>query len=498
MKRPSINWRNERLVLLILILGLAAFLRFYRLANTLDFNGDLGRDALVAKRIIIDHKLTLIGPRASGGVFFLGPFYYYLITPSLLIFNFSPLGPVYLTAFISLLTIILIYWLGCQLFDKETALLSAFVYSVSPLVTRYSRVSGNYTLLPFFSLLAIFFLWRWLQTRKIFDLFLCALCLGLALQLHYSIVALLFFAVLSLIVFRINPWHYKKQFLAAGLIFGFINSPLVLFDLRHGWINLRGLIGYFLSGSGKEIREVVGVEPWSFLGSLDFLGKSLLNSISPIFTVYWGRTAIWAVMVILGIITFLIYKKTFKPPFSFLFLLLLFTLVFASLYRGYVADYYLIAFFPITIILFSNLIIVLSKKRRLLLGIFLTIVSVMTIFNLKNPPLTSCPRAISQLQEAAKIIANDVSAEEKFNLFLKRESPFWSTAAEYRYLVEIKGKRALEPTEYKNSEILYFIAETSVSNPLKVGNWEVEQFQPKEVLKTWELPQGVVIYKLGR
>jgi len=43
------------------------------------FLGDEGRDVLIVYNIL-HGKLTLLGPTASVGGFFLGPIYYYLVT----------------------------------------------------------------------------------------------------------------------------------------------------------------------------------------------------------------------------------------------------------------------------------------------------------------------------------------------------------------------------------------------------------------------------------
>ena len=68
----------EFLVLLVILLA-AGFLRLYRISGYMTFLGDEGRDVLVVKRIIVDHKWTLLGPTASVGGFFLGPIYYYFM-----------------------------------------------------------------------------------------------------------------------------------------------------------------------------------------------------------------------------------------------------------------------------------------------------------------------------------------------------------------------------------------------------------------------------------
>ena len=66
-------------IFLTFVLVVASFFRLYRINETLMFLGDQGRDAIVAKRMLIDHDLTLIGPVTSVGNMYLGPFYYYFI-----------------------------------------------------------------------------------------------------------------------------------------------------------------------------------------------------------------------------------------------------------------------------------------------------------------------------------------------------------------------------------------------------------------------------------
>ena len=70
------KFKNKNL-LLVLILGLAAFLRLYKIQDYMTFLGDEGRDVLVAYNILHGH-LTLLGPTSSVGGFFLGPIYSYL------------------------------------------------------------------------------------------------------------------------------------------------------------------------------------------------------------------------------------------------------------------------------------------------------------------------------------------------------------------------------------------------------------------------------------
>src|SRR5438046_8567081 len=102
------NKINFSLILLILILFLAAFMRRYRISDYMTFLGDEGRDVLVALGILQGH-FTLLGPRASAGDFFTGPIYYYMMTPFLWLFHFDPVGPAVMVALFGVATVGLIY-----------------------------------------------------------------------------------------------------------------------------------------------------------------------------------------------------------------------------------------------------------------------------------------------------------------------------------------------------------------------------------------------------
>src|SRR3989338_6339332 len=163
-------------ILLILIIALASFLRLYRIQDYLTFLGDEGRDVLVVYNIL-HGKLTLLGPTASVGGFFLGPIYYYFIAPFLLVFNYNPVGPAVMVALFGIATVYLIYKFAGEIFNSRVGLISALLYSISPVVIAYSRSSWNPNVMPFFSLLTLLILYKAFQKDKVWLIILCGLLL---------------------------------------------------------------------------------------------------------------------------------------------------------------------------------------------------------------------------------------------------------------------------------------------------------------------------------
>src|SRR3990170_4498841 len=95
------NWiKNNRTetAILAIILIVGAYFRLYRIDEYMTFLGDEGRDALVVRRLLVNADPILVGPGTSIGNMYLGPLYYYMMAPALLLANFSPVGPAAMVA----------------------------------------------------------------------------------------------------------------------------------------------------------------------------------------------------------------------------------------------------------------------------------------------------------------------------------------------------------------------------------------------------------------
>src|SRR3989338_2478474 len=108
-------------VFVLLIILLAAFLRLYRISEYMTFLGDEGRDVIIVRRLLVDFDPILIGPGTSIGNMYLGPLYYYLMAPFLLLANFSPVGPAIMISLLGILTIWFIWFVVREWFPKNTS-----------------------------------------------------------------------------------------------------------------------------------------------------------------------------------------------------------------------------------------------------------------------------------------------------------------------------------------------------------------------------------------
>ena len=229
---------------LALIVCFGLFLSFYRVSELYGYGFDQERDYLAVKAIVADHKFTLIGPRVvSSAGFFLGPFYYYLQVPFFILFRGDPLYGAYFTAAINFLTYLLIYFLLSRLTSSR---LTAFTAALLWLTTA-NRTGWNVSFVPLFFLLFIYFYKRPLLLTFIFFL---------SLNFHPQMI---FLGPLWLYVLTKHKLSLGQIILlASAALLPFL--PLVVFDLRHDFINTRAALA-FLSASGSANAAVSPFRP---------------------------------------------------------------------------------------------------------------------------------------------------------------------------------------------------------------------------------------------
>jgi 4-amino-4-deoxy-L-arabinose transferase-like glycosyltransferase len=157
--RQSFNLQSPLSIFLLLaILLLASFLRFYRL-DAQSFWNDEGNSARIAER-----SLRLIVAGAAGDIH--PPGYYLLLHYWREAAGHSEFALRAFSVFAGILAVAFTYALGRRLFGSPTGLFAAFLAALSPLAVYYSQEARMYALLGMLSaastylLLRVFARWR--------------------------------------------------------------------------------------------------------------------------------------------------------------------------------------------------------------------------------------------------------------------------------------------------------------------------------------------------
>lgn len=475
MKKRKVNFWEITILILILLIGL--ILRIYHLGDFANFFHDQGRDALVVKRIIVDHKFTLLGPQTTAKGVYLGPFYYYLMIIPLWLSKLNPVGMDYLVATLGTGAVIILFLVLKELTDKRSAFLASVIYATSPTIIAFSNHAWNPNPLPFFILLTIYGLIQVFEKRKEKYWFLIALGLGGAIQLHLFAIILFPLVLFSWLIKKYKIIN-RKLFFGSCLLFIIFIFPWFFFELRHDFLNCKNLMTFFFN---KQ--------------NLGFSGANIFLRIKE--TVYWLLSLVtsnnrWLVALFLTIILlFLIRerKKYYIQLFGLWFLLGMITL---GIYKGIFQLYHALFLTPLPFLFYGLLLGQLKKQELKIISLILTIL--LFYFNLKSFDFKKRKSRWPTLGKVAEVIISDVN-NKKFNL-AGLTWRFDHNAMDYRYFVELKGKKALEPDNYREAEVLYVVNEGQKENLLTSKIMEIADFKPKLVVARWKIEDGIDVYKL--
>src|SRR3989344_6467822 len=185
-------------ILLTAILLVGFFLRIFKLSEFMVFIGDQGWFYISARDMLLTGKIPLVGITSSHTWLHQGPYWTYILVIIFKIFNFNPIAPAYFTAFLGALTIWLIYKVSKELFSEKIGLISAIIYATSPLIIANDRFAYHTSPIPFFTLIFIFSVYKWIKGNYVF--FAPAL-ISLGILYNFELATASLFGVLFIFLF---------------------------------------------------------------------------------------------------------------------------------------------------------------------------------------------------------------------------------------------------------------------------------------------------------
>lgn len=240
---------------LITLIIIFLFLRIFNLEKGVNFSSEQGLFLGKAKEIYNTKKLTLIGPPTSikstiSREFYQGPATYYLLLVPIALGG-NPITASYFLIFINLLALIVIYTVVQKKFGIKTAFWTGLFFCTYPSLVTYARFVWNPNFIPLFSAVVLGFLLNINKKKKSLFYLLLGFILGICLQFHYQSFLLIFLSFVWLALRKTKAAGFFFVFL--GIIVGFF--PLVIFELRHNFYNLRTLFLILQTGSGKQLAS---------------------------------------------------------------------------------------------------------------------------------------------------------------------------------------------------------------------------------------------------
>lgn len=486
-----INWIKKNkieAVFLLVILILASFLRLYRIGEFMTFLGDEGRDVRIVRDLITKGNLVFIGPQTSVGNMYLGPLYYYMMAPALFISGLNPVGPAIMVALIGILTVFLTWYVARSWFGRQTAIAAALLYAVSPIAIIYSRNSWNPNPMPFFSLISIWGTYQVWKNKKLFWLPLIGISSAFAIQMHYLGLLLLptfgLFWLLTLIEIKKKQKqtsNFVKHTLLAVLLFLFLMSPLVLFDLKHQGMNFNALKEILSAKSGVFNFGNTLSKPFTLFS---FSLSSLLSGNQ--------QPQLINTILLCSISTLYFFINRRKSHVQLLLSWIMIPLLGLSLYNQPIYIHYLGIIYPALFLLSAVIITSIPKIKPSLKWFSFFLVIVITAFNLFTSPAFESPnRQLQRTQTAVDLIIKE-SQGKPFNFGLIAKQNYDES---YRYYFENKGANLVRGEDKIVDQLFVICEDGDKCQPEGNPDWQIAVFGPSHVVQQWQVDY-LKIYRL--
>ncbi len=372
--------------LVVCIVLLAAFLRFYQLDKYMSFIGDHGRDFLVARDMIQTGHIPLLGIPSSVPRFHQGPIYIWLLAPVLFLGNFDPYIAALFAASLGLFAVGATYILANQTLNKHTALISALIIATSTLAIVESRAAFHTNAIPLTSAIFIYTLYKFHQQKL--SSFWPSLSWAMLFQLE--LVAAPLFALIPLIFFlnKLKPkfTHIKKVLFA--LVIGLF--PLIIYDLTHQFKQL----GLFIVWIGYRITSFAGLSPehTTSLSKLTHVATAIFSYLQRFFSWY---SPLPTLFIIISTTLILLFNRTKLSQFinlTIAYVLIMF-ISFAILGNASQA-YFPILFIPLAILPAHAISLLKTPLKHLAMASF----AILTLFNsyyiISHNFLLTTPKAV--------------------------------------------------------------------------------------------------------
>lgn len=360
------------------ILLLAAVLRFYRIADLLHWTLDEEYWSYIPYNIATRYHIPLIGGHISGTGLYSGPLFVWTMAVPFFVGVGHPLGTAFFVSSLGVATVAVMYIVGRRLFDRRVGLIASLFTASSFLWVIFDRKYWNATPIPLLSLLTILSLHNIAKGKKRWALLLAA-SLAMAFHAHMTSAVLLMFAVIGWFVLKLPLRGREVRVALAGFLL--LQMPLALFELRHGFVNTKALMG-FLTGPAQRtpllgsIREVITLT-FTTMGRLVYaplnldLAKEL--TLCSQYATQRYNPPIWAILLAAAALAAVLAGR--KKLGNKLMLLMLGVNVLgliwyrtragtASWYPGQLSEYYLFPSFPVVSLSLAVLIAALLKRLR--------------------------------------------------------------------------------------------------------------------------------------
>lgn len=442
------------------------------------FIGDFGWFYLAARDMLETGIIPLVGIPSSQSWLHQGPFWTYILGFVFMLSDFHPLSGGIAAVIFGILSILLMYELASRMYTDRIGLLASLLYATSPLIIIHARMPYHTAPIPFFTLLFMYGVYRFITGSPYF--FALAL-FSLSVLYNFELVTVIYIMLLIIVLVYgiVKRKEYIRKLQNSRVVFFSVISallpmfPILLYDTTHGFLQTLKFgvwMGYRVSDffeysllhsgiNGSTMFEVV-VFFFQHIQKLLFLPGFFSALLLLLFALIWFIRRILTTH----------FENKLQPSDVVLGLFLLVGLggFFAS---GTVSEAYLPMLFPQMILLIALLFgcgFASNTLRYFFVPLFFLIISMNTLSLLQTNYLMAIPvggygPTFAQRIKTASFIITETDRKRYTIEGVGNGSEFQSYLMNYEYLLWYLGN---EPSE--SGDIRFQIEDTPMSVRIEV------------------------------
>lgn len=332
---------------------------------------DQARDLFVAKTIVVDHDLKIIGPTAGNNdALHHGVLYWYYLVPGYVLSSGNPAGIAMWNAFFNSFTVVVAYLFVKNITQNNFAgIVAAALASISHYLVQYSGWLSNPSPTLLFIPLVFYSLWKYINGKN-WGLLFCAIFLGICIQLELFLLYLIPTILILWLIFSRKLPSLKTAFFSLAL-FCLATSTMIATEIKYDFSGMKAIFG-----AGQ------------FVGEHTSLGQRLVNFGERFFETFEqtllplpGKGAFLFSLVAIGTIVVLIKHKKLRMPIFFV-LGYLFSPILMLILGSHNAPWFLISV-PLAAILLLSIILYKLFPKVLLISLGVIIIFTNFMANLK-------------------------------------------------------------------------------------------------------------------
>lgn len=417
----DIVYKHKVWIIFFLLLTLHIFFRFYQLEGRNPFGWDQVDNAWAAKDILVDKKFPLLGMVAkTNSGFYIGPAYYYLITPFYWFFNLDPIASGVFAGVTSIFTFFVLFLITKKIFSTHVALFAVFIHTVSSSLISADRVQWPVNFIAPVSYIIFYALYKIMNGNEKY-IFLLAAAIGFSFNIHFTSIFYPIIILFSLPFFPRTKEALKYILFSIPLFLLWV-FPIIISEIFQKGSSSQHLGNYINNYyHGFHLRRVLQLANDAFIEFEQIITYNNVKFIKfilfPLFIITSCYPRFAREKVLLSYLMFLWF---FIPWMIF------------SVYSGEISNYYFALTRNIVILIISFLAVYVLEKKYFLINI--SIITFWFFYFLSNV------YSFNDIKESQPLSKHRKTVIDKINMRIKIEFAH-GVAEPYIYYVYTRNKK---------------------------------------------------------